>query len=159
MKKQRGLKRYYQNLERHIGFDKISWLKFDNPDTWSDNWHWHFDPKGYGNTSFKKRKPHLDKLFRYFKLISNEAKSLKLDFQLYAIILDFNSSSDALFLHKPNPNNSQFTFKIESLTTQTTFTNQALNAYIEKLNGYEKLYGRVGQAFCLLYRKGVGKPF
>lgn len=159
IKKQRGIKRYYKNLGSKVDFDKNTWLDFDNPKTWEHNWHIHFDSWGYGNTSFKRRKPHLDKLFRHFELLIDKTKKLKQDFQLYSILLDFDSHSDALFLHTPNPNNNQFPFKISDLTLETTLTNKQLNDYINNLEGYEKLYGKADEAFCLIYKKNVGQPF
>lgn len=159
IKKHRGLKRYYKNLATGNDLDKATWLDFDNPETWFDNWHLHFDWKGYGNESFKRRKPHLDKLFRHFDLLVDKTKQLKTDFQLYSILLDFDSYSDALFLHTPNPNNSQFPFKIADLQLTTTLTNKQLNDYISNLDGYEKLYGQADEAFCLIFKKNVGLPF
>jgi hypothetical protein len=160
IKKQRGLKRYYKNLVLKNDTDKINWLDFDDPEIWFDNWHLHFDWKGYGNNSFKKRKPHLDKLFRHFDLFVDKTKKLKTDFQLYAILFDFDSYCDALFLHTPNPNKSQFPFEIPDLQTTTILKNKQLNDYINNLTGYEKLYGSGGEeSFCLLYKKNIGKPF
>ena len=77
VKKHRGLKRYYKNLSTENDLDKATWLDFDNPETWFDNWHLHFDWKGYGNDSFKRRKPHLDKLFRHFDLLVNKTKIMQ----------------------------------------------------------------------------------
>ena len=159
MKRHRGLTRYYRNLSLQNGFDKMDWLDFMNSDTWFDNWHIHFDWQGYGNNSFKKRKPHLDKLFRHFDILVEKTKKLKLEFQLYSIILDLDSYSDSLALHTPNPNNTQFPFKIENLQTETTLKNEQLNDYIENLTGYEKLYGQADEAFCLLFKKGIGIGF
>lgn len=159
MRRQRGLRRYYRNLDTQNDLNKAKWLDFDNPDTWFDNWHLHFDWKGYGDRSFKRRKPHLDKLFRHFDLLVDKTRRLKKPFQLYAILLDYDSSSDALFLHTPNPNNSQFPFTIESLSSATTLTNIALDNYINNLKGFEKLYGKAEENFCLLYRKDVGVAF
>ncbi|WP_160068711.1 hypothetical protein [Sphingobacterium bovisgrunnientis] len=158
IKKQRGLNRYYKNLATENDFDKGTWLEFINPETWFDNWHIHFDWKGYGNKRFKSRKPHLDKLFRHFDLLEDKTKQLK-DFQLYAILLDYDSYSDALFLHTPNPNNSQFSFKISDLQFKSTLRNKPLKEYISNLKGYEKLYGQAGEGFCLLFKKNVGKAF
>lgn len=159
MKKQRGLRRYYKNLAIENDFDKATWLDFDNPETWFDNWHLHFDWKGYGNDSFKRRKPHLDKLFRHFDLLVGKTQQLKKDFQLYCILFDFDSYSDTLFLHTPNPNNSQFPFQIADLKLTTTLTNKQLIDYINSLDGYEKLYGKADEAFCLIFMKNVGQPF
>lgn len=159
IRKQRGLKRYYRNLATENDLEKATWLDFDNPETWCDNWHLHFDWKGYGNDSFKRRKPHLDKLFRHFELLVEKTKKMNIDFQLYAVLLDFDSYDDALFLHTPNPNNSQFPFKISDLQLTATLTNYQLNDYINNLYGYEKLYGKADEAFCLLFKKNVGIPF
>ena len=101
----------------------------------------------------------MDKLFRHFDILVDRTRTRKTDFQLYAVLLDFDSASDALFLHTPNPNNSQFPFEVSELRPTTTLKNKNLNEYIATLNGYEKLYGEADEAFCLLFRKNVGKPF
>jgi hypothetical protein len=115
--------------------------------------------RAMATTALKKRKPHLDKLFRHFDILVDRAKEIKTDFQLYSILLDFDSSSDALFLHTPNPNNSQFPFKVADLKLTTTLKNEQLNEYINNLKEYEKLYGQAGEGFCLLFKKSVGHPF
>lgn len=158
-KKQRGLKRYYQRLALKNEFDGNKELNISNPDTWPYNEHFHFDYKGRGNNSFKRRKPHLDKLFRHFDILIEKIQGCKTEFQLYAILLDYDSRSDALFFHKPNSNNSQFPFKVSDLQLTSTLKNKALNGYIDHLSGYEKRYGQAGEAFCLLFRKNVGQPF
>ncbi|WP_152559891.1 hypothetical protein [Hymenobacter sp. IS2118] len=158
-KKRRGLKRYYKSLLTANDFEKVTWLDLDNVETWRKNWHHHFDWYGYGDNSFKKRKPHLDKLFRHFELFIDRTKNLDQSFQLYAVLLDFDSSSDALFLHTPNQDNNQFPFKVSDLQATTTLKNSRLNDFLNSLNGYEKLYGQAGEAFCLLFRKNIGQPF
>ncbi len=84
---------------------------------------------------------------------------MKIEFQLCALILDYDSSSDALFLQSPKANDSQFTFKFSELTSNTTVTNKALNDYIDNLVGYEKRYGRAGEAFCFIFKANVGQAF
>ena len=158
-KKHRGLKRYYKNLAIKNDFDKMNWLNLSSPESWFDNWHLHFDWKGYGKNSFKRRRPHLDKLFRHFDILVEKTKTLKSEFQLYAILLDHDSYSDALFLHTPNSNNTQFPFEIPNLQLTTTLTNNSLNDYINRLAGYEKRYGQAGEAFCLIFKKNTGKAF
>jgi hypothetical protein len=137
----------------------MTWLDFNRPDTWFDNWHLHFDSKGYGNNSFKRRKPHLDKLFRHFEILVEKTKLLKTDFQLYAIILDFDSYSDALFIHTPNPNGNAFPFKMSDLTSKSNLTNKQLDDYIKDLRGFKILYGKAGENFCLIYKENIGQPF
>jgi len=157
MKKQRGLRRYYKNLKLRNDFTQLRWLDINEPSTWKPNFHIHFDHCGYGNSSFNRRKPHLDKLFRHFDWLSKSLKLTNSGYQLYAIILDFDSSSDALFLHQPDAGNSQFEFKISELSTKTTLMNHLLNHYIRTLGHYEKLYGKAGESFCLLFKKDKGK--
>jgi len=159
MKKLRGLKRYYQKLEHQNEFDKITELNLDDAQTWPKYWHLHFDHYGLGDRSFRKRKPHLDKLFRHFDFLVERTSRLKFEFQLYAVILDFHSGSDALFLHLPDFDNQQFPFKLEELSIESMLKNGALDEYIGRLNGYEKLYGHAMQGFCLLYKKDIGLPF
>jgi hypothetical protein len=155
-KKHRGLKRYYKNQAIENDLQHHNWLNFDN----YGYWHLHFDIRGYGNHSFLRRKPHLDKLFRHFDLLVEETKVLKVEFQLYAMLLDCHSRCDALFLHLREPENRQFPFKVSELKTTTTLTNDSLNDYIDQLIGYEKLYGTGGEeAFCLLFKKNAGVPF
>ena len=160
MKRLRGLKRYYQNLAVQVDFERSDLkLNYENPKTWLKYDHWHFDRKGLGNNSFKRRKPHLDKLFRHFDFLVDKTVKNEFEYQLYSVLMDFNSSADALFLHTPENNNGQFPFKIEDLSETTTLKNKALDVYINNLVGYESLYGQANQAFCLLYKKNVGLPF
>ena len=161
MKRQRGLKRYYRNLETHNDFVDMqkSLLDFSNPDAWFDNWHWHFDWKGVGNNSFKRRKPHLDKLFRHFEILAELIKEFKKEFHLYVFLFDYESSSDAIFIHTSNPNNNcEFPIKFPSLSKQSNLTNTYLQTYIDKLEEYVKLYGKVDENFCILYKNNVGQP-
>jgi hypothetical protein len=158
-KKQRGLKRYYKNLAIKIDLDQIKRVEIDNPKPWFKSQHLHFDWNGYGNNSFKSRKPHLDKLFRHFDILVEKTENLKKDFQLYVVLCDYHSASDALFLHTPDPDNGQFSFKISDLQRTTTLKNKSLNDYLDHLGGYEKRYGQADEAFCVLYRKNVGQPF
>ena len=157
MKKQRGLRRYYKNLLKQNALDKATLLNLDDPDIWFDNWHLHFDWKGLGNNSFKRRKPHLDKLFRHFELLVEKTKALTLNFQLYAVVFDNDSSNDAVFMHTPNPNGSAFPIKMRDLSLQSNLTNKDLEKYINTLVGFKCLYGKGEENFCVLYKGNVGQ--
>jgi hypothetical protein len=148
MKKHRGLKRYYKSLATQNDFAKLARV---------DGQHFHFDRYGYGNNSFKRRKPHLDKLFRHFDLLAEQSQNL-INIQIYAVILDFNSTSDALFLQKPSTDNWPFLFKVEQLSKASTLSNDLLDNYIFNLEGYQKLYGKADEAFCVLYKINLGLP-
>ena len=159
MKRHRGLKRYYENLSTQVDFDKYIELKFDDPSGWPTNLHLHFDWNGYGNNRFKRREPHLDKLFRHFDLMAEKINGTPFNYNLYAVILDNESSSDALFMNHADWVNDQLGFKPESLSIVNTLKNTALKNYIDNLGGYEKLYGVAGEAFCMLYKKDSSSPF
>jgi len=151
MRKHRGLKRYYQNLAIKNDFEKVEWRDFNKQIGY---WHLHFDCRGYGNASFRKRKPHLDKLFRHFDILAEETKNLDVDFQLYIMLLDFHSASDSLYLHPPESAANRFPFKFSDLQPNSTLINRELDNYINNLNGFEKLYG-VGrsEAFACYSKK------
>lgn len=155
MKKLRGLRKYYRKLETENDLEKANWLDFEDPELWLDHWHLHFDWWGMGNTSFKKRKPHLDKLFRHFELLEEETQKLKIDFQLFAIIFDYDSWSDALYIHTPNPNNN-FPRQYEKVRLESTLSNPDLERYLNEYPDYEKLYGTGNENFCVLFKKGLG---
>lgn len=158
-KKHRGLKRYYKNLAFKDDFKEHYSLDFDNPKPWFKSQHFHFDRRGYGDNGSNKRKPHLDKLFRHFDILVEKTKSVKAQFQLYAVLLDYNSCSDALFLHAPSTDNGQSPFKISDLQLTTTLTNKWLNEYIDSLVGYKKMYGKANGAFCLIFKENIGQTF
>lgn len=158
MKKHRGLRRYYKTLATVNDFDKITWLDFNDDNTWFDNWHLHFDWHGYGNTSFKRRKPHLDKLFRHFDLLEEKTRALKIDFQLYAVLYEWSSYDDALFLHTANPNGSEFPLELENPIKDNILKNAPLCDYITALTSYEKLFFDEEEPYCVLYKEGIGVP-
>lgn len=87
---------------------------------------------------------------RHFGLLENETKKLKMEFQLYAVFLDKDSYSDALFLNTQNPNHDRFPWKYEDLSNKSTITNIELDNYIKELNGFEKLYSKAEESFCVL---------
>jgi hypothetical protein len=155
MKKLRGLKRYYKKLETENDLTKMSWLSFDDPNISLNKFHFHFDRRGLGDNCYRRRKPHLDKLFRHFCILEKETKKLKTEFQLYAVLLDNESYYDALFVNTPHPNN-EFPWKYKDLSNESTLKNTDLENYINDLEGFEKRYGVANQSFCVLFKKNTG---
>lgn len=153
MKRHRGLKRYYKNLYTQNDFEKITGLKFDDPYGWSAHLHLHFDRYRYGNNSVKRREPHLDKLFRHVDLLAEKINETQSGNKIYAIILDYSSSSDAIFIDRKNSVNENLTFKVEDLSGISTLTNKALNEYLDELTGYENSAGRLERLFVLFIRR------
>ena len=155
MRKLRGLKKYYKRLETENDLNKINWLNFEEPNILLNNLHFHFDRRGLGDNSYRRRKPHLDKLFRHFCILEKETKKLKTEFQLYAVLLDNESYYDALFVNTPSPNN-EFPWKYKNSSNESTLTNTDLANYINDLEGFEKLYGVANQSFCVSFKKNIG---
>jgi len=77
---------------------------------------------------------------------------------LYAVILDYDSGSDALFVDNKDFPGKNLLFKTQDLSPSSTLTNEALNEYLAKLTDFEKLYGMANQAFCFLYKSDVKSP-
>lgn len=163
MKKHRGLKRYYKRLSEINDFESgITWPDFKKPDLWFDYWHVHYDDYGYGNTSFKRRKPHLDMLFRHYTIAANIMLQTHSDFQLWIFVNEFTSQDDALYFHTPNPNDSEFPHTYSNLSLECNFKNQELIMYLEELTGFKTLYGeyftedKPAERFCALCRDDIG---
>lgn len=159
LKKIRGQRRYYRNLLIQNDFDQMPWFSVTKQEDWFDFWHIHMDWKGFGNSNFKKRKPHLDKLFRHFVLLSERLIHCPIPYQTFIIVFDQESASDALYLHTVHPNKDNFPYKIHDLQIASTLSNTKLQAYIDGLTQFEKLYGQAEEAYCLLYQKEFGHPF
>jgi len=156
MRKRRGLKRYFRKLAGHNDLEKLIALTFEK-ESWFDLWHSHYDWEGLGNNSWKRRKPHLDTLFRNFDLYPDRLKTIEKPFHLFIHLNDFDSSDDAVFIHTENPNQSSFPYKAD-LTDKCTLTNKQLISYINQKKGFEKLFGIAeNEGYCILYKKGVGE--
>lgn len=157
-KKHRGLRRYYRSLEADKDFYKTL-LRFKNEEIEPCEiyWHTHFDWNYFGNSSFKRRKPHLDKMFRQFELYSSLASGFKTEFELYLVINDFNSGEDALFMHAHIPFFDKSEFQLNS-----TLKNGSLKEYLSNLDDFEIYYRKnpKDEDFCLLFKKNIGcSPF
>ncbi len=163
-KKMRGMSRYFRNLLKLNPALKIQ-LPL-NSDSSFDYVHLHCDNTGLGNLSFKKRKPHLDALFRTFSFIESLQKNSFKNFQCWIEIYEFDSYNDRLYLHTANHNKSDFPFINDFYSEKCNFTNPELIHYFNNLQGFRKCYyeiyyeddflGRVLKRCCLLYKPGFG---
>jgi len=163
MKKQRGQKRYYKRLTFVNDFkSRITWLNFNSQNIWFEYWCVHFDNHGYGNKSFKKRKPHLDKLMRHYALAANEMIKYNKEFQLWVFINDVSSYDDGLYFHTPNPNKANFPHKYSSMNRDCNLTNKELIDYLSSFPDFIKIYGEYYtdknrlEKFCILYKDNIG---
>ena len=130
MKKQRGLRKYYRNLEKSFNVEN---LDFDGEKTFFDFYHFHIDNTGLGNRNWKSRKQHLDALFSIAETIEKKLVDFKKPFQYWIEVFDHDSYDDAIYIHTENPNESPFP---TSLTFDSNFkiTNQNLKKYLESKN-------------------------
>lgn len=156
MKKRRGLTRYFRKLEKHNDLEGFAAL-VSGKESWFDFGHTHYDWEGLGNNSWKRRKPHLDTLFRNFDLYPDRLKLIEKPFQLFIQLYDYESSDDAVFIHTENPNQDNFPYKTV-LTDKCTLNNQQLIKYINQKEGFEKLFGIAdNEGYCLLFKHGIGE--
>lgn len=109
MKKFRGKRRYFHNLEKETHIKNYE-LDFDG-NSWFDFWHTHLDYYGYGNYSIKIRKQHLKGLFNLFYELKEELENWGKPYQMWIEISSNDASIDALFIHSANPNEDNFPYK------------------------------------------------
>lgn len=83
---------------------------------WCDLHHDHFDWDGKGNASRAHRVRHLNALFRALRRARIELENYGHPYQLFAYVDLQNSADDALYVHTPNPNGTEFPSSIESLS-------------------------------------------
>jgi len=100
----RGLRRYFLRLIKDAKQFSIS----PSPDDWWDFWHYHSDWTGLGNISIRSRCEHLKALLLVFEKINSAKTQFTTPFQSWIILNCQDSSQDAVFLHTPNPNGTQF---------------------------------------------------
>jgi hypothetical protein len=105
-------RRYYRELAKKsrnyaVRMDKKQWC---------DLHHDHFDWDGKGNAGKVHRLKHLNALFRALRRARIELESYGRPYQLFAYVDLKNSANDALYVHTPNPNGSEFPNPIESVS-------------------------------------------
>jgi hypothetical protein len=161
MKKKRGLRRYFKSLNTRETKIPLIWLKdgyFSYDKLWVDY---------YGFTGIKKRKPHLEYLFRNYEMLSDQISNLNQQFQIWIWINELTSREDCIILHSPNPFNS-FPHKYKSLTFDNNFNNTDLLTFINQKTEFKKIYGtrvlenengfKTQENFCVLYKDNIGEP-
>lgn len=160
MKKRRGLRKYYRKLARLNEFAcGENWLTYvHDADDWFNYAHLHFDWEGYGNLHWKERQSHLDALFRHYEMLAEVCLHVERALQVFAIIHEFDSGSDALYVHSPNPTADNYPLRSNNIET-CTFTSRNLVEYLEalKMRGYSVLYAPPGSRYsdCIVFRESL----
>ncbi len=105
MKKKRGLRRYYRNLDNSFNPENLS---FKGENAWFDLFHFHIDNTGLGNRSWKSRVQHLDALFLIAEKIETKLGDFERPFQYWIEIYENDGWDDGVYIHTENPNHSTF---------------------------------------------------
>lgn len=129
MKKRRGLRRYYRNLENQSCFGKLNFSCDEN--SWFDLFHFHIDHLGLGNDSWKSRQQHLDALFRIAAKMEAQLLNYSKDFQYWIEINEKDSTEDSIYIHTENPNETKFPIVINEscLSCQSTKFTEYLSGF------------------------------
>ncbi len=106
MKKFRGKRRYFKNLE--LEFNSFSSPAYIDPDVWFNDWHEHPDFSGYGNASLRIRKAHLRIALSALQNMRQKLAEKQIEHQLYITIVLEDASQDALHVHSTNPDGTPF---------------------------------------------------
>jgi hypothetical protein len=100
--KVRGRRRYYRKLT--LAAEKV----IVQSDIWYDYRHWHVDWRGLGNFSWRERRSHLVALFAVYRQVLAQIEEWSEPHERWLQIDAADSSQDAVFLHTPNPNGTDF---------------------------------------------------
>lgn len=129
MKKKRGLRKYYRNLEKSFNPEVLS---FKGKNAWFDFFHFHIDNTGLGNRSWKSREQHLNALFLIAEKIETKLDGFEKPFQYWIEIYE-DSYDDAVYIHTENPNQSTFPTLL-TFDSDLKITNTKLEDYIQRKN-------------------------
>ncbi|AFS70384.1 hypothetical protein [Exiguobacterium antarcticum] len=114
MKKFRGKRRYFRNLQKE---QQLSAYPLDfSPDSWFDFWHVHLDFDGRGNDSRKIRIAHVRALLHLMDEFEMALKSWGQPYQTWIELSRLDAASDAVFVHTNNPNDNNFPHTVPSLS-------------------------------------------
>ena len=106
MKKFRGKRRYFKNLEHE--FKNYSSPAYIAADEWFNDWHAHPDFYGHGNTSLRIRKAHLRIASSALQNMRQKLAEKQIEHQVYITIVLEDASQDALHVHTTNPDGTPF---------------------------------------------------
>lgn len=96
--------RYYRQLVRK----RRSFAVDLENESWFDMWHQHFDWHGYGDQGWRDRRRHLSALIEALSRAVVQLSAVGKPYQAFAVVNPGASSEDALYIHTPNPNGTDF---------------------------------------------------
>jgi len=113
LKKFRGKKRYFRNLWGEVTAEQYD-LDFGK-EGWFDMWHTHLDFYGHGNNSLKIRREHIKAHIALYNSFLEKLRTIGKPYQLWIELVDEDASFDSVYIHTPNPNEDNFSLKIENI--------------------------------------------
>lgn len=158
MKKFRGKRRYFRNLQKEAHIKNYD-LDF-SAESWFDFWHTHIDFCGHGNDAVNIRKQHLKALFNLFNEANKELEKCGKPYQLWIELCHEDASMDALFIHSPNPNADNFPHQhslnpVNVKTELPAYLTDIINVEEYKIASYEMIEeeGSVEKLFVIQLQK------
>ena len=118
---------------------------------WCDLHHDHFDWDGKGNTGRAHRVRHLNALLRALRRARIELERYGRPYQLFAYVDLKNSANDALYVHTPNPNGTEFPNPIGSVSVPAQAP-PLLGARVDPRHYEVRRYGESGSIFYVIPR-------
>jgi hypothetical protein len=103
----RGKKKYFRRVLRDAEVFRLA----TGPGCWWDHWHQHVDWPGWGNLSRKYRLAHVRALAIIFRKVVEATLEHPTPFQAWIFLDDDDAGQDAVYVHSPNPNSSNFPFR------------------------------------------------
>jgi hypothetical protein len=151
-KKLRGRGRYIRKMLTEATTQRVG----AGHSEWYDQWHYHADWDGYGNLGWPLRETILRALATAFDRFAKQLPELNKLYQIWIYMNAGDSGQDAVFVHTPNPNQSEFPLVFD----EATWGVPALSNYFEGLlPGYRIRAGTqkwMGADIYFVYSPDVG---
>lgn len=129
-------------------------------DDWFSLWHTHFDWDGDGNENWDIRLKYLNEMIDAYHQAKEQLKQFPKPYQIWILIHENDSASDALYIHSSNPNSDNFPVKLKEITkvSKPYFDDKRLEQFIKQqyLEVVQVFYN--GKKQFYLFDKNVGEP-
>jgi hypothetical protein len=83
---------------------------------WYDQWRSHIDYRGEGNHGPEARQAWLRDLLRFYDQLCGITAQWKTPSQVWAVVDENDSSQDAVYVHTPNPNRTNYPHTFPGVT-------------------------------------------
>lgn len=147
-KKLRGKKRYFRRVCARAEALSLS----VGDEDWYDLWHYHPDWYGYGNRSWAMRARHLEAVA--YAQCARQLSRFSQPYQLWIYLDAHDASQDAVYVHSPNPNRSNFPLVFDGAEWGVS---EVAQFFADLLPGYRLMAARLPGGY-LVCSPDVGLP-